>query len=83
MSKPLTTVTRGDDVPRGPRHAAQGVRRARRNPVATVELTQILQGLRRARATNLLISRSHSTELAIAAQNTQSWTLKLTVPNAR
>ena len=35
------------------------------------------------RPTNLLISRSHSTELAIAAQNTQSWALKLTVPNAR
>jgi hypothetical protein len=30
-----------------------------------------------------LISRSHSTELAIAAQNTQSGALTLTVPNAR
>jgi hypothetical protein len=40
-------------------------------------------GLAKARAANLLISRSRSTELAIAAQNTQSWALKLTVPNAR
>lgn len=35
------------------------------------------------RETTLLISRSQSTELAIAAQNTQSRGLKLTVPNAR
>ena len=35
------------------------------------------------RVTSLLISRSHSTELAIAVQNTQSCGLKLTVPNAR
>ena len=35
------------------------------------------------RVTSLLISRSQSTELAIATQNTQSCGLKLTVPNAR
>jgi hypothetical protein len=65
---------------RARRHASAAVR------MATVELKKrrwVLQALRRARATNLLISRSHSTELAIAAQNTQSWALKLTVPNAR
>jgi hypothetical protein len=44
---------------------------------------RIPQAVRTTRPTNLLISRSHSTALAIAAQNTQSWALKLTVPNAR
>jgi len=34
------------------------------------------------RVTNLLNSRSHSTELATAAQNSQSRQLKLTVENA-
>jgi hypothetical protein len=44
---------------------------------------RVRQAVRTSRPTNLLISRSHSTALAIAAQNTQSWEVKLTVPNAR
>ena len=39
--------------------------------------------VRGVRPTNLVISRSHSTELAMAIQNSQSRALKLTVPNAR
>ena len=52
--------------------------------VDAAQATQaVLPTLRMAPVTTLLISRSHSTELAIVIENSQSCGLRLTVPNAR